>query len=172
MVIGTHRFVFCLFYQKDLGAAMLLSLCLLCLHRLFDSSEEQVEEKEEENQEDVSPQPASQSYAATVALPSTPPSSTTLMGTVFLNIHLKKPLQDSTLACLTGYLNYSLNPTVHYIIYMCYVLTTASTVVRQILKPAFVIATSCHLRLDCRFRGWKLTTMLKKCLHSHLIEDY
>ncbi|KAL7372444.1 hypothetical protein ABVT39_016604 [Epinephelus coioides] len=49
-------------------------------HRLFDSSEEQVEEKEEENQEDVSPQPASQSYAATVALPSTPPSSTTLMG--------------------------------------------------------------------------------------------
>ncbi|XP_035467928.1 WD repeat domain phosphoinositide-interacting protein 1 isoform X2 [Scophthalmus maximus] len=49
-------------------------------HRLFDSGEEQVEEKEEENPEDVSPQPASQSYAATVALPSTPPSSTTLMG--------------------------------------------------------------------------------------------
>uniref|UniRef100_A0AAQ5ZY81 WD repeat domain, phosphoinositide interacting 1 n=1 Tax=Amphiprion ocellaris TaxID=80972 RepID=A0AAQ5ZY81_AMPOC len=37
-------------------------------------------QKEEENPEDVPPQPASQSYAATVALPSTPPSSTTLMG--------------------------------------------------------------------------------------------
>ncbi|KAA8581752.1 hypothetical protein FQN60_003333 [Etheostoma spectabile] len=49
-------------------------------HRLFDSSEEQVEEKEEENPEDVAQQQASQSYAATVALPSTPPSSTTLMG--------------------------------------------------------------------------------------------
>ncbi|XP_045925093.1 WD repeat domain phosphoinositide-interacting protein 1-like isoform X2 [Micropterus dolomieu] len=49
-------------------------------HRLFDFSEEQVEDKEEEKQEDVSPQPASQSYAATVALSSTPPSSTTLMG--------------------------------------------------------------------------------------------
>ncbi|XP_034716180.1 WD repeat domain phosphoinositide-interacting protein 1-like isoform X1 [Etheostoma cragini] len=49
-------------------------------HRLFDSSEEQVEQKEEENPEDVAQQPSSQSYAATVALPSTPPSSTTLMG--------------------------------------------------------------------------------------------
>ncbi|XP_022597985.1 WD repeat domain phosphoinositide-interacting protein 1 isoform X2 [Seriola dumerili] len=49
-------------------------------HRLFDSSEEQVEEKEEDKPEDVSPQPPGQSYAATVALPSTPPSSTTLMG--------------------------------------------------------------------------------------------
>uniref|UniRef100_A0A8C2ZNK6 WD repeat domain, phosphoinositide interacting 1 n=1 Tax=Cyclopterus lumpus TaxID=8103 RepID=A0A8C2ZNK6_CYCLU len=37
-------------------------------------------QKAEENPEDVSPQPASQSYAATVALPSTPPSSTTLTG--------------------------------------------------------------------------------------------
>uniref|UniRef100_H2LFP5 WD repeat domain, phosphoinositide interacting 1 n=1 Tax=Oryzias latipes TaxID=8090 RepID=H2LFP5_ORYLA len=35
---------------------------------------------EEESPEDVCPQPASQSYAATVALPSTPPSSTTLIG--------------------------------------------------------------------------------------------
>ncbi|XP_015255267.1 PREDICTED: WD repeat domain phosphoinositide-interacting protein 1 [Cyprinodon variegatus] len=50
-------------------------------HRLFDSGEEQEEEKEEENQEDgPQQQPAGQSYAATVALPSTPPSSTTLMG--------------------------------------------------------------------------------------------
>uniref|UniRef100_A0A1A7Y776 WD repeat domain, phosphoinositide interacting 1 n=1 Tax=Iconisemion striatum TaxID=60296 RepID=A0A1A7Y776_9TELE len=49
-------------------------------HRLFESNEEQEEEKSEENQEDVPSQPAGQSYAATVALPSTPPSSTTLMG--------------------------------------------------------------------------------------------
>uniref|UniRef100_A0A671TYL9 WD repeat domain, phosphoinositide interacting 1 n=1 Tax=Sparus aurata TaxID=8175 RepID=A0A671TYL9_SPAAU len=49
-------------------------------HRLFDSSEEQVEQIEEDKPEDVPPQPPSQSYAATVALPSTPPSSTTLMG--------------------------------------------------------------------------------------------
>ncbi|XP_054605031.1 WD repeat domain phosphoinositide-interacting protein 1 isoform X2 [Nothobranchius furzeri] len=47
---------------------------------LFESNEEQEEEKKGENQEDVLPQPAGQSYAATVALPSTPPSSTTLMG--------------------------------------------------------------------------------------------
>lgn len=40
------------------------------------------EEEEEENPEDVPPQPASQSYAATVALASTPPSSATLMGTL------------------------------------------------------------------------------------------
>uniref|UniRef100_A0A673ABN8 WD repeat domain, phosphoinositide interacting 1 n=1 Tax=Sphaeramia orbicularis TaxID=375764 RepID=A0A673ABN8_9TELE len=39
-----------------------------------------VEQKEEEDPEDVSLPPTSQSYAATVALPSTPPSSTTLMG--------------------------------------------------------------------------------------------
>ncbi|XP_056286108.1 WD repeat domain phosphoinositide-interacting protein 1-like isoform X1 [Pseudoliparis swirei] len=49
-------------------------------HRLFDSSEKQVEQNSAANPEDVSPQPASQSYAATVALPSTPPSSTTLTG--------------------------------------------------------------------------------------------
>lgn len=73
--------VLCLFYH-ELGVTVLLSLCLLCSCRLFDFSEEQVEDKEEEKQEDVSPQPASQSYAATVALSSTPPSSTTLMGTV------------------------------------------------------------------------------------------
>uniref|UniRef100_A0A3Q3LN27 WD repeat domain, phosphoinositide interacting 1 n=1 Tax=Mastacembelus armatus TaxID=205130 RepID=A0A3Q3LN27_9TELE len=35
---------------------------------------------EDAKPDDVSPQPATQSYAATVALPSTPPSSTTLMG--------------------------------------------------------------------------------------------
>ncbi|XP_029311791.1 WD repeat domain phosphoinositide-interacting protein 1-like isoform X3 [Cottoperca gobio] len=49
-------------------------------HRLFESSEDEVEQKEEEDPEDVVPQPASQSYAATVALPSTPPCSTTLLG--------------------------------------------------------------------------------------------
>uniref|UniRef100_A0A3Q0QXU2 WD repeat domain, phosphoinositide interacting 1 n=1 Tax=Amphilophus citrinellus TaxID=61819 RepID=A0A3Q0QXU2_AMPCI len=43
-------------------------------------SEEQLDQKEEENPEDGPPQPVSQTYAATVALPSTPPSSTTLMG--------------------------------------------------------------------------------------------
>ncbi|TNN74615.1 WD repeat domain phosphoinositide-interacting protein 1 [Liparis tanakae] len=49
-------------------------------HRLFDSSEEQVEQNVAENPEDASPQPAIQSYAATVALPSTPASTTTLTG--------------------------------------------------------------------------------------------
>uniref|UniRef100_A0A8C7ZAY6 WD repeat domain, phosphoinositide interacting 1 n=1 Tax=Oryzias sinensis TaxID=183150 RepID=A0A8C7ZAY6_9TELE len=49
-------------------------------HRLFETSGEQDEPEEEESPEDVGPQPASQSYAATVALPSTPPSSTTLIG--------------------------------------------------------------------------------------------
>ncbi|XP_034049454.1 WD repeat domain phosphoinositide-interacting protein 1 [Thalassophryne amazonica] len=49
-------------------------------HRLFDTSEEQVEQKEEENPDDASLQPPSQSYAATVALPFTPPSSATLIG--------------------------------------------------------------------------------------------
>lgn len=53
--------------------------------RLFDSSEEQAEQSEEDKPESVSPQPVSQSYAATVALPSTPPSSATLLGTVALN---------------------------------------------------------------------------------------
>ena len=59
---------------------MLSCLSPLCSRRLFDSSEEQVEQSEEDKPEDVPPQPASQSYAATVALPSTPPSATTLMG--------------------------------------------------------------------------------------------
>ncbi|XP_068161878.1 WD repeat domain phosphoinositide-interacting protein 1-like isoform X3 [Antennarius striatus] len=55
--------------------------CILAhKHRLFDSSEEQVEGSDEDKLDNVAPQPASQSYAATVALPSTPPSSTTLMG--------------------------------------------------------------------------------------------
>ncbi|KAF6728429.1 WD repeat domain phosphoinositide-interacting protein 1 [Oryzias melastigma] len=49
-------------------------------HRLFETSGEQDEPEEEESPEDVCPQPAGQSYAATVALPSTPPSSTTLIG--------------------------------------------------------------------------------------------
>ncbi|XP_054611054.1 WD repeat domain phosphoinositide-interacting protein 1-like isoform X1 [Dunckerocampus dactyliophorus] len=49
-------------------------------HRLFDGSEEQVEQKEEETPGEVSNQPVSQSYAATVALPSSPPTSTTLLG--------------------------------------------------------------------------------------------
>ncbi|CAB1450674.1 unnamed protein product [Pleuronectes platessa] len=49
-------------------------------HRLFDSGDEQVEQSEEDKTEDAPPQAASQSYAATVALPSTPPSATTLMG--------------------------------------------------------------------------------------------
>ncbi|XP_028331279.1 WD repeat domain phosphoinositide-interacting protein 1 [Gouania willdenowi] len=50
-------------------------------HRLFDSGEEQPEMKDgEKNPEDGPAQPPSQTYAATVALPSTPPSTTTLMG--------------------------------------------------------------------------------------------
>lgn len=53
--------------------------------RLFDSSEEQAEHSEEDKPESVSPQPVSQSYAATVALSSTPPSSATLLGTVAQN---------------------------------------------------------------------------------------
>ncbi len=80
---------------------MVLSFCRLCSCRLFESSEEQVEQSEEDKQEDVSPQPASQSYAATVALPSTPPSSTTLMGTVLHIINWSKLLQGSTLTVLT-----------------------------------------------------------------------
>lgn len=55
---------------------------LLACCRLFDSNEDPVE-SEDDKPGNVSPQPASQSYAATVAIPSTPPSSTTLMGTVF-----------------------------------------------------------------------------------------
>ncbi|XP_072311679.1 WD repeat domain phosphoinositide-interacting protein 1-like [Eucyclogobius newberryi] len=49
-------------------------------HRLFEGSDDFVEEKDEDKTEEIAPQPSSQSYAATVALPSTPPSSTTLMG--------------------------------------------------------------------------------------------
>nr|XP_057917228.1 WD repeat domain phosphoinositide-interacting protein 1-like isoform X2 [Doryrhamphus excisus] len=49
-------------------------------HRLFDGSEEQGEQKEEVISGDVANQPVSQSYAATVALPSSPPTSTTLLG--------------------------------------------------------------------------------------------
>lgn len=52
--------------------------------RLFDSSEEQAEHGEDKP-ECVSPQPVSQSYAATVALSSTPPSSAMLLGTVAHN---------------------------------------------------------------------------------------
>lgn len=50
--------------------------------RLFDSSEDQAEHSEEDKPESISPQPVSQSYAATVALSSTPPASATLLGTV------------------------------------------------------------------------------------------
>lgn len=53
--------------------------------RLFESSEEEAEQSEENKSESVAHQPVSQSYAATVALPSTPPSSATLLGTVALN---------------------------------------------------------------------------------------
>lgn len=48
-------------------------------HRLFEGGEEQMDEKDEDRDEDT-PAPLPQSYAATVALPSTPPSSTMLMG--------------------------------------------------------------------------------------------
>lgn len=56
--------------------------------RLFDCSEEEVEQIEEEKQEDDFTQPVSQSYAATVALPSNPLSSTTLMGEIFKGLKL------------------------------------------------------------------------------------
>lgn len=59
---------------------------LPCSYRLFDSSEDPVEPSEEDKPEDASPQPTGQSYAATVALPSSPPASATLMGTLVLNI--------------------------------------------------------------------------------------
>ncbi|CAL8300717.1 unnamed protein product [Lota lota] len=49
-------------------------------HRLFESGEDSTEQQEELELEEVPPQPSSQSYAATVALSSTPPSSSTLMG--------------------------------------------------------------------------------------------
>ncbi|XP_061611902.1 WD repeat domain phosphoinositide-interacting protein 1-like isoform X1 [Phyllopteryx taeniolatus] len=60
---------------QDGGECMLVQK-----HRLFDGNEEQVEEKDEETPAEVSNQPAAQSYAATVALTSSPPSSTTLLG--------------------------------------------------------------------------------------------
>ncbi|XP_077595264.1 WD repeat domain phosphoinositide-interacting protein 1 [Stigmatopora nigra] len=49
-------------------------------HRLFDDGEEHSEHKEDQPPAEGSHQPAGQSYAATVALPSSPPSSTTLLG--------------------------------------------------------------------------------------------
>lgn len=63
-----------------------LHFVLPCSYRLFDSSEDPVEPSEEDKPEDASPQPTGQSYAATVALPSSPPASATLMGTLVLNI--------------------------------------------------------------------------------------
>lgn len=66
------------------SVVQLLSLCPFSC-RLFDSGEEQAEQSEEDKPECVSPQPVSQSYAATVALPSTPPSSATLLGTAALS---------------------------------------------------------------------------------------
>lgn len=58
----------------------MVSLCLFFC-RLFDSGEEQAEHSEEDKPESASAQLVSQSYAATVALSSTPPSSATLLGT-------------------------------------------------------------------------------------------
>ncbi|CAL8283643.1 unnamed protein product [Merluccius merluccius] len=49
-------------------------------HRLFEIAEDPAEQREESEPEEVPPQPSSQSYAATVALSSTPPSSSALMG--------------------------------------------------------------------------------------------
>jgi len=49
--------------------------------RLFESGEETADRREEaEPEEEVPPPPSSVSYAATVALPSTPPSASTLTG--------------------------------------------------------------------------------------------
>lgn len=45
-----------------------------------------MEPSEEDKPDDTSPQPAGQSYAATVALPSSPPASATLMGMSALNM--------------------------------------------------------------------------------------
>lgn len=70
---------------------VIYSFFLLCSYRLFDLGEDPMEQREEEKQEDVFPQPANQSYAATVALPSTPPSSTTLMGMFLLHRRQWKP---------------------------------------------------------------------------------
>uniref|UniRef100_A0A667ZVK0 WD repeat domain, phosphoinositide interacting 1 n=1 Tax=Myripristis murdjan TaxID=586833 RepID=A0A667ZVK0_9TELE len=55
-------------------------------HRLFEGDEEPAEQREEEKPEDAVSQTSNQSYAATVALPSTPPSSTTLMGELYLSV--------------------------------------------------------------------------------------
>uniref|UniRef100_A0A8C7Z6U5 WD repeat domain, phosphoinositide interacting 1 n=1 Tax=Oryzias sinensis TaxID=183150 RepID=A0A8C7Z6U5_9TELE len=79
VLVQKHRYVFEAGLAQVLGSR-LLRLFLLSLCRLFETSGEQDEPEEEESPEDVGPQPASQSYAATVALPSTPPSSTTLIG--------------------------------------------------------------------------------------------
>ncbi|XP_067100761.1 WD repeat domain phosphoinositide-interacting protein 1-like [Osmerus mordax] len=49
-------------------------------HRLFETGEEPVEPEEEAESEEGLPQPPNQSYAATVALSSTPPSSSALTG--------------------------------------------------------------------------------------------
>ncbi|KAM6951616.1 WD repeat domain phosphoinositide-interacting protein 1-like isoform 2-T2 [Aplochiton taeniatus] len=49
-------------------------------HRLFDTDEDPVDQDEDTDPEVVRPQPPSQSYAATLALPSTPPTSATLTG--------------------------------------------------------------------------------------------
>ncbi|XP_056153084.1 WD repeat domain phosphoinositide-interacting protein 1-like isoform X2 [Lampris incognitus] len=53
---------------------------LVQTHRLFEVDEEPAEGKGGEGPEEIPPQPTNQSYAATVALPSSPPTSTTLMG--------------------------------------------------------------------------------------------
>lgn len=79
VLVQKHRYVLEAGLAQVLGSR-LLRLFLLSLCRLFETSGEQDEPEEEESPEDVCPQPASQSYAATVALPSTPPSSTTLIG--------------------------------------------------------------------------------------------
>lgn len=72
------------------GISLILKLCLHlwlpCSFRLFDSGEEPVEPSEEDKPDDASPQPTGQSYAATVALPSSPPASATLMGTLALTM--------------------------------------------------------------------------------------
>lgn len=63
-----------------------LQLFLGIFYRLFDSGEDPVEPSEEDNPEDTPPQPTGQSYAATVALPSSPPAPATLMGMLVPNV--------------------------------------------------------------------------------------
>lgn len=65
---------------------MCLHLRLPCSFRLFESSDDPVEPSEEDKPDETSPPPAGQSYAATVALPSSPPASATLMGTLAPNM--------------------------------------------------------------------------------------